>query len=125
MLEEVAEDLRNDPDFESDLPEPLQVLGVQELADSAVVIRVRLKTAPGRQWAVRREFNRRMKLKFDANGIEISYPHRTVYFGEDKDGRAPPLRTSREQNSEPPPRDQAAPAASRRDRFDVMDGSDE
>ena len=97
LLEEVGAELRGDPAFAEDLPEPLQVLGVQQLADSAVVVRVRLKTSPGRQWAIKREFNRRMKFKFDAHGIEIPFPHQTVYFGEDKDGHAPPLRVSQHQ----------------------------
>jgi len=97
LLEEVGAELRGDPAFAEDLPEPLQVLGVQQLADSAVVVRVRLKTSPGRQWAIKREFNRRMKFKFDAHGIEIPFPHQTVYFGEDKDGHASPLRVNQHQ----------------------------
>ena len=95
LLEEIGAELREDPEFAADLPEPLEVMGVQALADSAVVVRVRLKTSPGRQWAVSREFNRRMKRRFDDHGIEIPFPHRTVYFGEDKEGQAPPLRLGR------------------------------
>ena len=95
LLEEIGAELREDPEFAADLPEPLEVMGVQALADSAVVVRVRLKTSPGRQWAVSREFNRRMKRKFDDRGIEIPFPHRTVYFGEDREGQAPPLRLGR------------------------------
>ncbi len=41
---------------------------------------------------MRREFNRRIKRKFDERGIEIPFPHRTVYFGIDKAGTAPPAR---------------------------------
>lgn len=95
LLEEIGAELREDPEFAGDLPEPLEVMGVQALADSAVVVRVRLKTSPGRQWAVSREFNRRMKRKFDDHGVEIPFPHQTVYFGEDREGRAPPLRLGR------------------------------
>ena len=45
----------------------------------------------GEQWGVRREMIRRLKKRFDELGIEIPFPHRTLYFGTDKDGNAPPL----------------------------------
>ena len=57
--------------------------------DSAVVVRARLTTKPIMQWTVGREFNRRLKKKFDEHGIEIPFPHQTIYFSEDKQGRAP------------------------------------
>ena len=46
-------------------------------------------TKPLSQWAKGREYNRRLKAAFDAHGIEIPFPHTTIYFGEDKQGRAP------------------------------------
>ena len=67
-------------------------MGVHELADSAVIIRSRIKTQPIMQWGVKREFFRRMKKRFDAEGIEMPFPHRTLYFGENKDGSAPPAQ---------------------------------
>jgi len=82
--------MREDPAFKDDILAPLEVMGVDRFADSAVIIRVRTKTRPLRQWAVGREFNRRMKKAFDAHGIEIPFPHQTVYFGVDKEGNAPP-----------------------------------
>jgi moderate conductance mechanosensitive channel len=60
-------------------------MGVHELGDSAVVIRARIKTKPMLQWGVRREFYRRIKKRFDALGIEIPFPHQTVYFGDNKE----------------------------------------
>jgi small conductance mechanosensitive channel len=57
-----------------------------------VVIRCRFKVKPLEQWNVRRAFLYRLKKAFDAAGIEIPYPHLTLYAGEDKDGSAPPLR---------------------------------
>ena len=91
-LKEVTEGMRSDAVYRPDILEPLEILGVDQFADSAVVIKVRIKTRPGRQWAIRREFNRRMKHVFDQRGIEIPFPHTTVYFGEPKEGRAPPAR---------------------------------
>jgi small conductance mechanosensitive channel len=61
---------------------PLEVLGVDKFADSAVIIKARFKTAPIQQWAVGREMNRRIKKKFDELGIEIPFPHTSIYFGE-------------------------------------------
>ncbi|WP_296754230.1 mechanosensitive ion channel family protein, partial [Thioalkalivibrio sp.] len=54
----------------------------------------RIKTQPIKQWMVGRAFNHRIKKRFDELGIEIPFPHRTVYFGQDKDGTAPPLQVS-------------------------------
>ncbi|MBV7433630.1 mechanosensitive ion channel [Cardiobacteriaceae bacterium TAE3-ERU3] len=70
--------------------EPITVSGVTELADSSVNIRILIKTTPGDQWAVGRAYNRLVKIYFDRAGIEIPYPHTTLYFGELKDGSAPP-----------------------------------
>lgn len=81
-----------DPAFSGDMLEPIDILGVDRFADSAVLIKARLKTKPIKQWSVGREFNRRMKKLFDARGIEIPFPHRTIYWGEPKQGEAPPLR---------------------------------
>lgn len=92
LIREVGEDLRNDPEHGPKLLEPIEIMGVNELADSAVVIRARLKTKPVLQWGVKREMLRRLKKRFDAEGVEIPFPHQTVYFGVDKDGTAPPGR---------------------------------
>ena len=62
--------------------EPLDVLGVDKFADSSVIIKARFKTVPIQQWTVGREMNRRIKKKFDEVGIEIPFPHTSVYFGE-------------------------------------------
>lgn len=56
-----------------------EVLGVQNLGDSAVVIRTLLKTVPGGHWAAGREFRRRMKNRLDREGIEIPFPQRTIH----------------------------------------------
>ncbi len=91
VLKQIDEDLRQDPEYGPDILEPLEVLGLDRFADSAIIVRVRTKTKPIRQWAVGREFNRRMKKKFDELGIEIPFPHVTLYMGQDKDGSAPPM----------------------------------
>lgn len=94
VIEEVAAELQQDPEIGDDILEPLEVLGLDRFDDSAVVIRCRFKTKPIRQWAVKRAFNRRLKKRFDAEGIEIPFPHRTLYFGVDKAGTAPAAHVS-------------------------------
>lgn len=69
------------PEIGAEVTGPLEVDGVSALADSAVLIRVRIRTTAGMQYAVGRAYNRCVKEQFDAAGIEIPYPHRTVYFG--------------------------------------------
>jgi len=82
VMRQVADEMRQDPAFGQNMLEPLEVLGVNDFADSAVVIKVRLKTVPVSQWSVGREYRRRLKKAFDAAGIEIPFPHLSVYFGE-------------------------------------------
>ncbi|HUZ71406.1 MAG TPA: mechanosensitive ion channel domain-containing protein [Stellaceae bacterium] len=94
VLRNVADEMRADPAFAPLILEPLEVWGVDRFEDSAVVIQVRLKTPPIQQWTVGREFNRRMKKAFDERGIEMPYPHRTIYFGADRQGAAPPVRVA-------------------------------
>lgn len=80
VMRQVAEDLRADPVVGADILEPLEVLGVDSFADSAVIIKARIKTVPIKQWGVMRGFNRRLKIAFDANGIEFPFPQRTVHI---------------------------------------------
>jgi small conductance mechanosensitive channel len=80
VLTQVAAELRDDPEFGGDILEDPEMLGVDDLADSAVVIKMRLKTQPIKQWRVAREMRRRIKKAFDARGFEIPFPHRTVHI---------------------------------------------
>lgn len=82
VLVEIADELRVDPSYAEDILEPLEMLGVDRFDESAVIIRCRIKTIPAKQWRVGREMNRRIKKTFDAKGIEIPFPHRTLYWGE-------------------------------------------
>jgi small conductance mechanosensitive channel len=82
VMREVGEELRSDPEFRERILEPIEILGVDNFADSAVVIRARIKTVPIQQWNVGREYRRRLKKAFDARGIEIPFPHRSLYFGD-------------------------------------------
>ena len=78
----IATEMQGEEKFQHIILEPLEVLGVDKFADSSVVIKARFKTAPIQQWTVGREMNRRIKKKFDEVGIEIPFPHTSIYFGE-------------------------------------------
>jgi small conductance mechanosensitive channel len=82
VLKEISEQMRQEDAFRHLILEPLDVLGVDKFAESAVVIKVRLKTVPSKQFDVGRAMNRRIKKRFDEEGIEIPFPHRSLYFGE-------------------------------------------
>jgi small conductance mechanosensitive channel len=82
VLKEISEQMRQEDAFRHLILEPLDVLGVDKFAESAVVIKVRLKTAPSKQFDVGRAMNRRIKKRFDEEGIQIPFPHRSLYFGE-------------------------------------------
>ena len=82
VLRELGEEIRSDPEYRDAILEPLEILGVDAFADSAVIVKARIKTVPIKQWFVGREMNRRIKKRFDELGIEIPFPHQTLYFGE-------------------------------------------
>jgi small conductance mechanosensitive channel len=82
VLKEISEQMRQEEEFRPLILEPLDVLGVDQFGDSALVVKVRLKTIPSKQWQVGREMNRRIKKRFDEEGIEIPFPRRSLYFGE-------------------------------------------
>ena len=89
VVKELGQELQEDPTYAPAILEPIEILGVDAFADSAVILKARFKTRPIKQWFVGREFNRRMKKRFDELGIEIPFPHTTIYFGVDKKGQAP------------------------------------
>ena len=82
VLNEISEEMRQEEEFRPLILEPLDVLGVDSFGDSAVVVKARLKTVPSKQWQVGRAMNRRIKKRFDQEGIEIPFPHQSLYFGE-------------------------------------------
>jgi moderate conductance mechanosensitive channel len=82
IMKEVGAGLKADPLFGPQMLEDIEIFGVDAFAESAVIIKARLKTKPIQQWLVGREYRRRLKHAFDSHGIEIPFPHRSLYFGE-------------------------------------------
>jgi len=99
VLLQLAEELRQEEDLAWRILDKMEMIGLDSFGDSAVVIKCRIKTRPIHQWTVMREFNRRMKRRFDELGIEIPFPHQTIYFGTDRAGKAPPAHVTIDQSS--------------------------
>lgn len=94
LMKEVGREVRGDPKFAAKILDDLEIAGVDQWAESAIVIRCRFKTLAMEQWGVRREFLYRLKKLFDARDIEIPFRHLTVYAGVRKDDSAPPFHLS-------------------------------
>lgn len=83
IMKQVGDELANDPDFKDSIIEPIEVFGLDQFGDSALVIKARLKTKPIQQWSVGRAYRKRLKEAFDKENIEIPFPHTTLYWGEE------------------------------------------
>jgi small-conductance mechanosensitive channel len=80
VIKSTADDLWHDDDWRGLVLEEPDVWGVEEFADSAVMIRLVIKVVPAQQWAVSRELRLRLKAAFDAAGIEIPFPQRVMWM---------------------------------------------
>ena len=100
VMRTVAAELRADPEMADKIEDDLDIAGIDKWGDSAVVIRCRFKVKPLEQWGVRRAYLYRLKKAFDAAGIEIPYPHLTIYAGQPKSGQAAPLPLSLQRESD-------------------------
>lgn len=82
VIKEVGEILRNNPQYNADILEPIEVLGLDKFDDSAVVIKARIKTKPIKQWEIGRAFNLVLKEAFEKHGIEIPFPQRVFNISD-------------------------------------------
>jgi len=78
VIREVGARLRSEPEFAERILDELEIAGVEQWADSSIVIRCRFRVMPLEQWTVRRTFLQRLKAEFDAQAIEIPFPHLKV-----------------------------------------------
>ena len=105
VLRDEAAQFSTDKTWGAQLDGPVEVLGVESLGDSAVVLRTVIRTQPGSQWNVAREFRRRIKNRFDREELEIPFPQRRVHVrveggpGPDPIAQPPPGPRA----DEPPP----------------------
>lgn len=92
VMTAVAEGLIADKNYSHDVLAPFEVIGVDRFDESAIIVRGRIKTRPGQQWRIGREFNRRIKARFDQEGIEIPFRNTTVHFSGDALAGGIPVR---------------------------------
>lgn len=71
--------LASDPEFSSMIRDEIEVLGVNSLDESSITLRARLTTLANERWTVRREALKRVKNRFDAEGIVIPFPQLTIH----------------------------------------------
>ncbi|MEE9179165.1 MAG: mechanosensitive ion channel family protein [Acidimicrobiia bacterium] len=79
VLKEVLDSLASDPEWSAAIKGESEIFGVNKLDDSAVVVRGRLTTVAEQRWSVRREALRRVKKRFEAEGITIPFPQLTIH----------------------------------------------
>jgi small conductance mechanosensitive channel len=82
-MKQVGAALQTDEVFGPMILEPLEIAGVDKFVEAGVMVKSRIKTLPGQQWAVGREFLRRLKASCDKSGIRIATAQRAVQLFED------------------------------------------
>jgi small conductance mechanosensitive channel len=88
VLNDIGEEIAADPYYGLMLITPPQVLRLNSLDDSAVTFKMLGDCKPMKQWEIMGEMRKRIKIRLDAEGIEIPFPHQMVYWGEAQ----PPFR---------------------------------
>ncbi len=82
VMAEVGKEMKENSEFGQYMLDQVEVLGLDDFADSAIIIKVTVKTKPMHQWRIKREYQRRLKIAFDEKNIEIPFPHLSLYTGE-------------------------------------------
>jgi small conductance mechanosensitive channel len=80
VIRQVGETMTTDPAWRDKIPESPEVLGVEDIGNAGITIRVWIKTLPLQQWQVAREFRRRLKHALDDQGIAIGLPQQSLWF---------------------------------------------
>lgn len=80
VLQELSSEIYGEPEWREKIIDPPEVLGIDEIGHSGLLIRIWIKTKPLQHWSVGREFRRRMKTRLDQHGIAIGVPQQSVLF---------------------------------------------
>jgi small conductance mechanosensitive channel len=83
VMKDVSEQLREEEEYRMKILEPMEIFGLDNFGDSALIVKGRIKTTPGEQWTIGREYRKRLKVAFDQNNIEIPFPQQTITWSSD------------------------------------------
>lgn len=83
LMQDVGDGMFAEEEFKAKMLDTIEISGLNSFDDSALVIRGRIRTKPGQQWGIGREYRKRLKETFDEHNIEIPFPHQTIYWGEE------------------------------------------
>ena len=86
IIKNISKELQKDEEIGSLLLSKIKSQGVREMDDSAMILRIKFKTKPGDQFAVRREVYRRVQERFRDQGIEFAHRNVTVYLPPEVSG---------------------------------------
>lgn len=82
LIQEVAQKLYEDEEWQEKILEPADILGIEKVSHDGIMIRLLIKTIPAQQWAVGRELRLRVKEAFDRTGISLGIPQREIWHRE-------------------------------------------
>lgn len=85
LIRETVESMREDDEFAPSILAEAEIFGLDKFLDSAIIVKGRIRVLPGKQWLIGREFNRRLKKRFDQEGVEIPFPHRKLIMEKSAD----------------------------------------
>ena len=81
LMQQVGDGMFADEKYKTQMLDTIEISGLNSFGDSSLDIRARIRTKPGQQWSIGREYRKRLKETFDAHNIEIPFPHQTIYWG--------------------------------------------
>lgn len=85
VMQQVGDEMYAEDEYKTNMLASVEVSGLNNFGDSALEIRARIRTKPGKQWGIGREYRKRLKEAFDTHNIEIPFPHQTIYWGDNMD----------------------------------------
>ncbi|OFY64892.1 MAG: potassium transporter KefA [Bacteroidetes bacterium RBG_13_43_22] len=83
VINQVGNELAEDPYYKDFIIKPPQFLRVNDFADSAIIVKILGETKPLKQWEITGELRKRLKIAFDNEGIEIPFPQRVIHHAKD------------------------------------------
>jgi len=89
LVREAGDALQADLKFAPSILAPVEIVGVDDFRDSAVILKLRIKTIPLKQWEVGRELRRRIKMLMDRDGLRIPFPQRQVHVTSSRENTPP------------------------------------